>query len=175
MRLKSQTKGKKKIKYLSLYEKEGLPSSSPCRVIFRSLHLFHFDKSISSSCQLTMFKTWCHSLDKDEVKCWRSLQSCTFCRYPGNFLRMFWKHSESKAENNPWIFAHFFDDLDEVVIIVALMLWPFLCLFQVETAAFVEQEVTYKHPMFWILLSKYHFKWKWFHEPLNMTLSRSNK
>ena len=33
--------------------------------------------------------------------------------------------------------------------IIALMLWPFLmCLFQVETAAFGEQEVTYKHPMF---------------------------
>ena len=66
---------------------EGLPSNSPCWVTLRSLHLFHFDESISSFRQLLIRD---HSLDLNGVKCWRSYDRALFANVQGTSSGMNW-------------------------------------------------------------------------------------
>ena len=68
-------------------KKEGLPSNSPCWVTLRSLHLYHFDESISSFRQLLIRD---HSLDLNGVKCWRSYDRALFANVQGTSSGMNW-------------------------------------------------------------------------------------
>ena len=78
---------KSKFVFFFFRKKEGLLSNSPCWVTLRSLHLFHFDESISSFRQLLIRD---HSLDLNGLKCWRSYDRALFANVQGTSSGMNW-------------------------------------------------------------------------------------